>query len=75
MKVVVYGICKNEARFVERWVRSMSEADEIVVLDTGSEDDTAERLKEHGVKVVTEAIVPWRFDRSEEHTSELQSQR
>ena len=44
MKVVVYGICKNEARFAERWVKSMSEADEIVALDTGSEDNTAERL-------------------------------
>lgn len=56
MKVVVYAICKNEAQFTERWVRSMSEADEIVVLDTGSEDDTVQRLEALGVKVVTEAI-------------------
>ena len=56
MKIVVYAICKNEAQFVERWVESMSEADEIVVLDTGSEDDTIQRLKEKGVKVVIEPI-------------------
>lgn len=71
MKIVVYGICKNEAQFVERWVKSMSEADEIVVLDTGSEDDTAERLKEKGVKVVTETIVPWRFDKARNRSLEL----
>ena len=71
MKIVVYGICKNEARFVERWVSSMSEADEIVVLDTGSEDDTARRLREKGVKVVTEAIVPWRFDKARNRSLEL----
>ena len=36
MKVVVYAICKNEAQFVKRWAASMKEADQIVVLDTGS---------------------------------------
>ena len=34
-KVCVYTICKNEAQFVERWMDSMSEADCVVVLDTG----------------------------------------
>lgn len=71
MKVVVYGICKNEARFAKRWAGSMSEADEIVVLDTGSEDDTAKILKAQGVKVVTEAIVPWRFDKARNRSLEL----
>ncbi len=71
MKVVVYAISKNEEQFVERWVRSMSEADEIVVLDTGSGDGTARRLREMGVKVVTETIVPWRFDRARNRSLEL----
>ncbi|MCI8297736.1 MAG: glycosyltransferase [Lachnospiraceae bacterium] len=71
MKVVVYAICKNEAQFTERWVRSMSEADEIVVLDTGSEDDTVQRLEALGVKVVTEAIVPWRFDKARNRSLKL----
>ena len=30
-KVAVYAICKNEEKFVERWVKSMKEADEIYV--------------------------------------------
>ena len=44
LKVVVYAICKNESAFVDRYVDSMKEADEIVVLDTGSEDDTVKKL-------------------------------
>ena len=30
-----YAICKNEEKFVSRWVESMKEADKIFVLDTG----------------------------------------
>lgn len=44
-KVCVYAICKNEAKFVERWYNSMKEADLIIVGDTGSTDDTIEKLK------------------------------
>ena len=62
MKICVYAISKNESKFVDRWVDSMSEADEIVVLDTGSTDDTFEKLKKRGVKVYKEIIEPWRFD-------------
>ena len=47
-KVWVYAICKNESQFVDRWMDSMSEADQVVVLDTGSEDDTVERLQKRG---------------------------
>lgn len=61
-KICVYAICKNEAKFVRRWMESMSEADVIVVLDTGSEDETVERLRSLGAQVTQEAIVPWRFD-------------
>ena len=45
-KVCVYAICKNEEKFVKRWVASMKEADEIYVLDTGSTDNTVSKLKE-----------------------------
>ena len=34
-KICVYAICKNEEKFVSRWVESMKEADKIFVLDTG----------------------------------------
>lgn len=62
MKVCVYAISKNEEKFVERWYESMKEADEIYVLDTGSEDNTVKLLKEKGVSVSEEVISPWRFD-------------
>ena len=62
LKVFVYAIAKNEAAFADRWVDSMSEADGIVVLDTGSTDDTAARLRARGVTVVSGTVSPWRFD-------------
>lgn len=62
MKVAVYAICKNERTFAERWMASMSEADQVVVLDTGSEDGTAQALRELGAKVEVETVSPWRFD-------------
>ncbi len=62
MKVCVYAICKNEELFVDRWVDSMQEADEIYVLDTGSTDQTVEKLRKRGVHVEQKVIHPWRFD-------------
>ncbi|MBQ8431173.1 MAG: glycosyltransferase family 2 protein [Clostridia bacterium] len=61
-KICVYAICKNEEQFVDRWCESMKEADEIIVLDTGSTDKTIEKLKAHNVKVYQKIISPWRFD-------------
>lgn len=62
LKIVVYAIAKNESAFVDRWVESMQEADAIYVLDTGSTDNTVEKLKSHNVNVTIEEIRPWRFD-------------
>ena len=62
MKICVYAICKNEEKHVKRWVESMKEADEIYVLDTGSTDNTVEKLKKLGVNVQIEIVTPWRFD-------------
>ena len=62
MKVVVYAICKNEEKFVDRWMDSMSEADSVVVLDTGSVDATVDKLRSRGAVVHIESISPWRFD-------------
>lgn len=61
-KICVYAICKNEEQFVDKWYESMKEADYICVLDTGSTDNTVEKLKEHGIKVEQKIINPWRFD-------------
>lgn len=61
-KICVYAICKNEEQFVDRWYESMKEADEIYVLDTGSTDNTVEKLKQHNIHVKVQKIEPWRFD-------------
>jgi glycosyltransferase involved in cell wall biosynthesis len=62
MKVAVYAICKNEEKFVDRWVASMAESDVIYVADTGSTDATVERLRSLGVTVHTISLSEWRFD-------------
>lgn len=62
MKICVYAICKNESAFVDTWMESMREADEVIVLDTGSQDDTVAKLQQAGAKVFQEQITPWRFD-------------
>ena len=61
-KVCVYAICKNEEKFIEKWVKSMSEADNIYVLDTGSTDNSVKKLEDLGVTVKSKKIEPWRFD-------------
>ena len=49
---------KLKKNLPRRWMRSMSEADEVIVLDTGSDDQTVSFLREAGAKVVTEEISP-----------------
>lgn len=69
--IAVYAICKNERKFAARWMESMSEADGIYVLDTGSEDGTPELLEELGAKVAVERIEPWRFEAARNRSLEL----
>ena len=71
LKIVVYAIAKNEAQFARRWMESMGEADEIVVLDTGSTDGTPALLRELGAQVTEETITPWRFDAARNRSLEL----
>ena len=62
LKVCVYAICKNESQFVDRFMDSMSEADYVCVLDTGSSDDTVKKLRARGAIVGETVVSPWRFD-------------
>lgn len=62
-KIAVYAICKNEEKFVDRWYDAVKDADAIYVLDTGSSDNTLEKLKQKEKIVVKQEIIkPWRFD-------------
>ena len=62
-KITVYALCKNEEKNIKEWYNSMKEADEIIVLDTGSTDESISILKRFPkIKLYQEKIVPWRFD-------------
>lgn len=62
-KLTVYAITKNEEKNVKLWYESMKEADEIIVLDTGSTDNTVKLLRKYPkIKVYEKVITPWRFD-------------
>jgi len=62
LKVAVYTIALNEAAHIGRWAASAADADYRIVADTGSTDDTVERLTKAGVTVHRIAVRPWRFD-------------
>ena len=62
MNIIIYAICKNEAKFAERFMASCEGADGVYVLDTGSTDGTPELLRELGATVQVAVIDPWRFD-------------
>lgn len=70
-KIYVYAISKNESKFAARWYASMSEADGVYVLDTGSDDDTVDILRSLGAHVETRIITPWRFDTARNLSLEL----
>lgn len=57
-KIAVYTICKNESDYVDKFMASMIEADAVYVLDTGSTDDTVEKLRKWGAIVFEKIINP-----------------
>ena len=63
-KICIYAICKNEMKYAAKWLDSMSEADYIVILDTGSTDGTYEFFKNDPrvTRIEQKIIKPWRFD-------------
>ena len=56
-KVCVYTICKNEEANIRRWYESVKTADAIIVIDTGSTDETWNRLLECGDNVYIEQFI------------------
>ncbi len=73
-KICVYAISKNEEKFVNRWVDAIKDADKIIVLDTGSTDNTVALLEERGVEVHRKIFDPWRFDVARNYSLDLVSE-
>ena len=63
MKICVYAIALNEEAFVNRFCDAASDADVIVIADTGSTDKTVELAeKAWATQVHRIHVSPWRFD-------------
>lgn len=60
MSISIMSIMLNEANYVENWLRNIRAFsdfyDDLVVVDGGSEDGTADYLERHGVRVVRHAF-------------------
>ncbi len=69
-KIAVYGIFKNEEQFILRYLESCKNADQIVLCDTGSTDNTINLIKEFSennnlqskIRIEKITVLPWRFD-------------
>ena len=57
MKISAIIITKNEEHSIRECLNSISWVDEIIVVDSGSKDQTLKICKEFGVKVFSK---PWR---------------
>ena len=54
MKISVVMICKNESAVIERALKSVDGCDELIICDTGSDDNTVEIAKRYTDKVCTD---------------------
>ena len=62
MRIAIYTIAKDEEAFVQRWYDSAKEADHLLILDTGSTDNTTHLAHSLGIHTITREFSPWRFD-------------
>ena len=52
LKISACVITKNEEKNIEKWLECMSElADEIILIDTGSEDHTVDIAEKYNAKI------------------------
>jgi len=60
-KIAVYAISKNEEQNIDQFIENVKHFDDVYVLDTGSTDDTVNKLKAHGIKVTTKIYDNFNF--------------
>ena len=67
MKLSVALIVKNEEALIEKCLESVKDADEIVVIDTGSEDDTVRIALKYTTQVFTDYVWEDHFANARNH--------
>ena len=70
-KICVYTICRNESKFVDKWVENNKDADHLVALVHDCTDDTREKLIAGGVDVGYGFYKEWRFDNGKNDSMHL----
>lgn len=73
MRIAVYAIAKNEANNVKDWYASCMDADEVVLVDTGSTDNTVSIAQSLGITTYEIKVEPWRFDEARNQALDLVS--
>lgn len=71
MKISACSICKNESKKIEFWFNNLKDCDDYYALDTGSSDDTMQKLKSLGVVVDQKIIEPFDFSKARNYSLEL----
>jgi glycosyltransferase involved in cell wall biosynthesis len=69
--IAVYAIAKNEEGQLGRWVAAASEADFLMIADTGSTDETVSRARNLGVVTHEIRVDPFRFDQARNRALDL----
>lgn len=59
MKLAVYAIAKNESKNLDGWIKNIKNADYVMILDTGSTDNTVEKARSLGINVFEAHLNPW----------------
>jgi len=62
MKVTLYSIAKNEEKNIEKFLLNAKKFDDVVVVDTGSTDNTVQLLTDAGIKVYEHPQTREEFD-------------
>ncbi len=62
MKITLYAIAKNEEKNIENFLNNAQKFNDVVVVDTGSTDNTVQLLRDAGIKVYEHPQTREEFD-------------